>query len=204
MRLQHNISPPAPGRGGSRKRKRGATDDHTQGTSTPVASAVASLNPAVPNVTGFVTFKVESHTPSEAVDDPNEYIATVPKSKANGKQRRQLRGSQLQNRHSPSPEDEEEDGYASPSSEFLPPSLQAHFDENTGLVLGRTPAKVMYLVMKAKHRYVLDQHEQLKEQMRIMKDAVDAERNIKERTLDDLFHQMLGYAATYFPLMLLF
>lgn len=189
MRLQHNISPPAPGRGGSRKRKRGAADEHTQGTATPVASAATSLPPALPDVTGFVAFKVDPHTPSEAVDDAGDYFAPSAKGRANGRSRRSGRGSLLQ---APSPEEEEEEGYESTASDVLPPSLQPQFDETTGLVLGRTPAKVMYLLMKAKHRYVLDQQEQLQEQLQIMKNEAKKEGEIKEHVLDDLLQRMLG------------
>ena len=195
MRLQHNISPPAPGRGGSRKRKRGAADELTQGTSTPVASATTSLPPALPDVTGFVAFKVDPHTPSEAVDEAGDYFGASAKGRANGRSRRPPRGSQLP---AASPEEEEEEGYESTASDVLPPSLLLRYDETTGLVLGRTPAKAMYLLMKAKHRFVLEQQEQLQEQLQIAKNEAKKEVEIKEHVLDDLLQRMLGYIASFF------
>jgi hypothetical protein len=192
MRLQHNISPPAPGRGGSRKRKR-AADDQTQGTSTPVASVVVSPHPTLPNASGFIKFKVEPQTPSEAVEDGNEYFSVKGKGgAANGRQKRQPRASQLQTQTTPSPRNEEEDGYSTSSSDVLPPNLQSQFDESTGLVMGRTPAKIMYLLMKAKHRYALEQHDELQEHLRVLKNEIQTEKDMKEGTLDDLFRQMLG------------
>ncbi|KAF8966168.1 hypothetical protein BDZ97DRAFT_1809854 [Flammula alnicola] len=189
MRLQHSISPPAPGRGGSRKRKRGAGDDQTQGTSTPVASVVVSPPASLPNTSGFNTFKVEPHTPSEAVDDGDDYFSAARSKRGttNGRQRRQPRTSQLHAQHTPSPENEEEEGYTS--------SSDTHLNETTGLILGRTPAKVMYLLMKAKHRYALEQHEELLEQLRLMKVDMKKEKDMKEGTLDDLLRRMLGPEA---------
>ncbi|KAF9476148.1 hypothetical protein BDN70DRAFT_952425 [Pholiota conissans] len=194
MRLQHNISPPAPGRGGSRKRKR-AADDQTQGTSTPVASVVVSPHPTLPNATGFMKFKVEAQTPSEVVDDGNEYFSTKGKSgAANGRPKRQSRASQLQGQNTPL-EEEEEEGYSSSSSDALPPSLRSQLDESTGLVMGRTPAKIMYLLMKAKHKFAMEQHEELQEQLRILKNDMQTEKDIKEGTLDDYLRRMLGPEA---------
>ncbi|KAF8151751.1 hypothetical protein B0H34DRAFT_801434 [Crassisporium funariophilum] len=204
MRLQHNISPPAPGRGGSRKRKRGVADDGTQGTSTPVASVVSPPIP-IPNTGGFNTFKVEPRTPSEAVDDnglqdaKQDYLSNNRSLKApNGRQRRQTRQSLLQPQHTPSPDlqgAEEEEGYASSSSDTLPAHLQPQFNEATGLVMGRSPAMVMYLMMKAKHQYALDQHEVLLEQLRIIKGEMKKEKEEKEGALDQFFHRMLGEDA---------
>ncbi|KDR72931.1 hypothetical protein GALMADRAFT_158573 [Galerina marginata CBS 339.88] len=219
MRLQHNISPPAPGRGGSRKRKRGAADDQTQGTSTPVPSVVASVPSSIPpNASAFTTFKVEPHTPSEAgvVEEANHDYFNRGKTgpSTNGRQRRLPRASQLQlqPQHTPSPddvaqgqaqagvpggdeEDPDADGYLSSASDVLPPKLQAQLDETTGLVLGRTPAKVMYLFMKAKERYAVQQHEELKEQLRVAKSEMMKEKEAKEGVLDELLGRMLGPEA---------
>jgi len=111
MRLQHNISPPAPGRGGgSRKRKR-APDDQTH-----------------------------------------------------------------------------EDF---PSSDTLPPHLQSLIDDRTGLVLGRSPAMVMYLLMKAKHHCAHEQNELLLEQLKAVKVELKKEKDEKEASLDQFFQVML-------------
>lgn len=190
MRLQHNISPPAPGRGGSRKRKRG----EDQSTSTPVASALVTSS-SLPNSIGFNAFKVEPHTPSEHVDNDSNHERN--KTGANGWQRRQARTSQLQPQRTPSLDgqgDEEEDGYTSSASDILPVHLQEKLDESTGLIMGHTPTKVMYLLMKAKHRYALQQHELLLEQLRVTKLEMRKEKGEKESALDDLLQRMLGCA----------
>ena len=202
MRLQHDISPPAPGRGGSRKRKRGADD----GASTPNASAVASPPSTIPNATGFNTFKVDPNAISELIpEDYGDYEppAPAPKGKAgtNGRQKRQSRQTQVQ--HSPLADvpqatAEEDDGYMSSTSDVLPASLQAHLDESTGLVMGRTPAKVMYLLMKAKHRYAVEQNEVLKQQLNDAKMLLNEEKEEKEHALDELLHRMLGHVSCIF------
>ena len=134
MRLQHNILPPAPGRGGgSRKRKR-APGDQTQETSTPVAS-----------------------THNTPLSDMGE----------------------------------EEDGYTSSSSDTLPPHLQSLIDDKTGLVLGRSPAMVMYLLMKAKHHCAHEQNEMLLEQLKAVKVELKKEKDEKEASLSQFFQVML-------------
>ncbi|KAF8876614.1 hypothetical protein CPB84DRAFT_1795773 [Gymnopilus junonius] len=183
MRLQHHISPPAPGRGGSRKRKRGA-DDQTQGTATPV----------------------EPHTPSELgqenINDlSHDYFNTKNASKSgttNGRQRKPPKPSPLQPQHTPSAEDAqagEEEGYASSSSDALPPDLQARMDETTGLIMGKTPAKVMYLLMKAKHRYAMEQNTALADEFNLLRSEMQREKEEKEHTLDDLFQHSFGPEA---------
>lgn len=203
MRLQHNISPPAPGRGGSRKRKRGAEDEQTQGTSTPVESSTIFSPPINSDTSGINVLKVEPHTPVDSDVESNwseiyanigtkgveaATAATAPASTSNGRQRRHTRGSQ---KHA-AEGGEDEEGYTSSSSDILPPSLQSHFDETTGLVLGRTPAKAMYLLMKAKQRFALEQNQELLEQLRVAKLEMKREKEEKETTLDSLLRRMLG------------
>lgn len=203
MRLQHNISPPAPGRGGSRKRKRGA-DDQTQGTATPVASSVVVFPSApIPNTSGFTTFKVEPHTPSElGPEAANDDYFNAKNSKSgatNGRQRKPPRPSPLQPQHTPSPEEaqagEEEEGYASSSSDLLPADLQVRLDETTGLVMGKTPAKVMYLLMKAKHRYAMEQNTVLAEELNLVRNDIAKEKEAKETALDELLRREIGYVV---------
>ncbi|KAI0048157.1 hypothetical protein FA95DRAFT_1118052 [Auriscalpium vulgare] len=62
MRMQHNISPPAPGRGGSRKRKRSPSV-----TTTTASIPSGSANPST--ASSFATFKVEPQTASELDDE---------------------------------------------------------------------------------------------------------------------------------------
>ena len=197
MRLQHNISPPAPGRGGgSRKRKR-APDDQTQDTSTPVASTSLPVPYAIPNTSGFTTFKIQAQTPSEAMEgmefNPRHDSVSARSYKgANGRQKRQLRQNPLLPHNTPSSDmGEEEDGYTSSSSDTLPPHLQSLIDEKTGLVLGRSPAMVMYLLMKAKHHCAHEQNELLLEQLKAVKVDLKKEKDEKEASLDQFFQVML-------------
>ena len=158
MRLQHDISPPAPGRGGgSRKRKR-APDDQTQETLTPVTSV------SVPYA--------------------------IPKTRTNGRQKRQIRQNPLLPHNTPS-SDMGEDGYTSSSSDTLPPRLQLLIDDKTGLVLGRSPAMVKYLVMKAKHNCAHEQNEMLLEQLKAVRVELKKEKDEKEASLDQFFQVML-------------
>jgi len=158
MRLQHNISPPAPGRGGgSRKRKR-APDDQTD----------LEFNPRHGSLS-----------------------ARTPKTATNGRQKRQLRLNPLLPHNTPSSDIGEEDGYTSSSSDTLPPHLQSLIDDKTGLVLGRSPAMVMYLLMKAKHHCAHEQNELLLEQLKAVKVELKKEKDEKEASLDQFFQVML-------------
>ena len=197
MRLQHNISPPAPGRGGgSRKRKR-APDDQTQETSTPIASTSLPVPYTIPNTSGFTTFKIQARTPSEAMEDmeynPRHDSLSAPsyKTGANGRQKRQLRQNPLLPLNTPSSDMGEEDGYTSSSSDTLPPRLQSLIDDKTGLVLGRSPAMVMYLLMKAKHNRAREQNELLLEQLKAVKVELKEEKDEKDASLDQFFQVML-------------
>ena len=53
----------------------------------------------------------------------------------------------------------------------------------------------MYLLMKAKHRYALEQHEELIEQLRVMKKEKEREKELKEEALDQYFRAIAGYAS---------
>jgi hypothetical protein len=86
---------------------------------------------------------------------------------------------------------EEEDGYTSSSSDILPPRLQSLIDDKTGLVLGRSPAMVMYLLMKAKHNFAHERNELLLEQLKAVKVELKNEKDEKEASLDQFFQVML-------------
>lgn len=87
---------------------------------------------------------------------------------------------------------EEEEGYMSSASDALPASLMAHFDSSTGLVMGKSKTKVMYLVMKAKHQYVTEQNDLLSEELRDLRVELEREKAKKESALDELLHRTLG------------
>lgn len=93
--------------------------------------------------------------------------------------------------------DEDDAGYSSSSStsssnDTLPNHLVQHYDNTTGLVMGRTPAKAMYLCMKAKYRHAMEQNEGLQEQLRVMKAEGKRERELKEEVLDKVLRRVLG------------
>ncbi|KAF9524245.1 hypothetical protein CPB83DRAFT_861685 [Crepidotus variabilis] len=184
MRLQHNLTPPAPGRGGSRKRKRGGED-------------------------GFTTFKVDPATGESIPDEPVTEISGKPEpaltatpTKGRGATNGRSRRSNKQANRAPSPDvqpseagkpaGEEDDGYMSSASDALPPSLMQHYDENTGLVMGKSTAKAMYLLTKAKLRYMIEQHNLLTEELKAARMELEREKVEKETALDDLLHRMLG------------
>ncbi|KAJ2913079.1 hypothetical protein MD484_g7330, partial [Candolleomyces efflorescens] len=244
MRQQHNISPPAPGRGGSRKRKRGtAAADPAPDTPTP--APVPSPSSAVPGPSaiggGFNTFKIDSSIVSAPGIPPPPAPVPTPGSNSSGDpfdvepfmpdlnrlpaatRSRHHHHHHHQNtffahegptnghhtRRSPSPAtlppptistaamDENDAGYSSSSStsssnDTLPSHLVQHFDSTTGLVMGRTPAKAMYLCMKAKYRHAMEQNEGLQEQLRVMKAEGKRERELKEEVLDKVLRRVLG------------
>ncbi|KAF4621971.1 hypothetical protein D9613_009252 [Agrocybe pediades] len=202
MRVQHNIDPPAPGRGGSRKRKRGAGED-TPGTTTPVGSMAAASISA--NTSGFNKFRLESKISLALVsgdrlnESGHEYLKAGGSSIANGRAKRAPKPSPLHGQHTPSlvdPDDDaqalEEDDIDDSEMDELPPSLMAHYDESTGLVMGRTPAKAMYLVMKAKSLHAMKEREKLSEQLKVMQQEAERETKEKDNALDALLQRLLG------------
>jgi len=50
----------------------------------------------------------------------------------------------------------------------------------------------MYLLMKAKHRYALEQHEQLLEELRVMRAELKKEREEKEAAVDKVLRGIFG------------
>ncbi|KAF8742574.1 hypothetical protein AX14_003608 [Amanita brunnescens Koide BX004] len=164
MRQQHHIEPPAPGRGGSRKRKRNADE-----TAAPPVDAASATT------TGFNTFKVE---PDAGQDEFPHF--------ANGRSSRP---------GSPRP-GEEVDGDSSPE-DYLPAHLAQHLEPETGLVMGRTPAMIMYLLMKAKHRYALKENESLLEELRVARAELKREKDQKEMMLDRYLLSAFGQQAEH-------
>lgn len=207
--MQHNISPPAPGRGGSKKRKRPADDQPTTVAVHPSARVLSP--PPVPTAGGgaFSTFKVEqnpypdlsnsftTHRPAFDDDDLSHIRA------ANGfRSVSPLSPSYQPRPSSPDPNRHDEDeGYTSSTSDTLPAHLLPHYVPATNLVLGRTPSMVMYLLMKAKHKYALEQHESLLEELRIARAEMKKEKEEKERTLDEFLRGVFGWVRYFFALV---
>ena len=168
MRIQHNISPPLPGRGGNRKRKR-------EEQAEPAAPA------HTPDPYGYSTFKVEAQPDDEdgfrvsPVDGPG-HAARLPPSQTPVRQ------------FSPEPGAFEFD----PEDE-LPPHLLRQRDPATGLIMGRTYTQVQYMLMKAKHRWVLEQHEALVEELRVLRHEEKCWKERKDALLDELLRRQFGY-----------
>ncbi|KAJ6581880.1 hypothetical protein B0H19DRAFT_1116831 [Mycena capillaripes] len=193
MRLQHNIEPPLPGRGGSRKRKRNAEDAEKNPNTPPPP-------PTVPTQSSFSTFKVEPNPPLDT-EDPVAAVASttsVLDSRDFEEQRpRNPRLSPISAGMRTPPRVAEDNDDVLPSVDTLPPHLRARYNAAENLVMGRSPAMVMYLLMKAKHRYALQQHEQLMEELRVIRAELKREKDEKELALDNLLRGYFGSQAEH-------
>ncbi|KAJ7091568.1 hypothetical protein B0H15DRAFT_778476 [Mycena belliarum] len=192
MRLQHNISPPLPGRGGSRKRKRGAPEDPDKALNTPPPPPP---NAAVPVQSSFGSFKVDQSVPID-VDDPATFAATtsVMDPRDFEEHPRLTRLSPMSPGIGTPPAAclpaDDEDVPITPDA--LPPHLRARYSAADNTVLGRSPEMVLYLLAKAKHRYALQQHEQLLEELRVVRAELKREKDEKEVALDALLRGYFG------------
>lgn len=201
MRLQHNIDPPLPGRGGNRKRKRDEVGD-------------TALPPDIANPAGYSAFKVEGRTPSDAAhsgspglwehEEGSGYTPPVDERTNGDYFVRRVRGGTSAGpgaiQGSVTPEDAPVDVPTTVTIELedgltlsgLPAHLVAVMDPQTGKIHGRSPTMVKYLVMKAKHRYILEQHENLLEELRVMRNEERRARELKEEALDQVLRSCLG------------
>jgi len=162
MRIQHNIIPPAPGRGGNRKRKREEPE------ATPQTSG-----------DGYGSFKVD---PPEAAD----YEERLSPFDGNGDHPNGASG-----RRSASPDaDDDED-----QDEDTPARLMEQMDKTTGLIMGRTPVMVKYLIMKAKHQFALEEHANLIEELRMVRHEERCWRERKDALLDEVLKATFGPQA---------
>ncbi|KAL5514079.1 hypothetical protein ACEPAG_2840 [Sanghuangporus baumii] len=172
MRLQHNMSPPAPGRGGSRKRKR---DEEAETEGTP-ALKVEGNSPT--DLSAGVMWGDEERIGTTPQDERSEYLN--PSGNPRGRSPGAL---------SSTSDEEREDA--------LPEHLLQHKDPATGKIFGRSPAMVRYLVMKAKHRFALEQHESLLEELRVVRAEELRARELKEQALDEMIRIQLGPQAEF-------
>lgn len=164
MRIQHNISPPLPGRGGSRKRKREEPEP-----AAPQADA---------NQYGYATFKLDSNGNPDDPDDPRmdsvEFQNAMHPS-----------GSGIPRPGSPDPDDPDD------GRDDIPLYLLKQMDQG-GLIMGRTPTVVKYLIMKAKHQYAVEQHEALVEELRVLRKEERLWKERKDALMDELLHVHFG------------
>lgn len=163
--MQHNIIPPAPGRGGNRKRKR--EEPETQATND-----------------GYSTFKIDP--PDNGDFDDRLSPMDTNGEHVNGVGRRSI---------SPDLDDE------SDPDDGIPVHLAAQLDPNTGLIMGRSPSLVKYLIMKAKHGKAIEEHESLIEELRMVRHEEQIWRKRKDALLDEVLKQSFGYVdASFFDL----
>lgn len=73
-----------------------------------------------------------------------------------------------------------------------------HYDRSTGLVMGESKSKVMYLLMKAKHRYLMEQNDSLSEELSELKAELEREKVEKDSALDELLHRTLGCVVWFY------
>ncbi|KAH9015105.1 hypothetical protein EDB84DRAFT_795125 [Lactarius hengduanensis] len=123
---------------------------------------------AVSDPAGFSIFKVEPNTPSELL------IPAEPGGTPGADE-------YLNGGRSPSPSDE-----------GLPPYLAQDLDPATGLIRGRAPAMVKYLVMKAKVVFALEQHSTLMEELRVLRAEERSLRQEKDDALDSIMRREFG------------
>ncbi|KAF4596600.1 hypothetical protein EYR38_007987 [Pleurotus pulmonarius] len=220
MRLQHNISPPAPGRGASRKRKRNGgedANDSTRPSDTPNHEGNQRWSRHQPPdpASGFSQFKVEPHTPSEldgaAMQEGGE-SGSYFGPKGNGRTTNGTSLAQPQPKHgsmftrnSPPPSFSTAQSDLRPSSppsafDLLPKHLKEQFDDTTGTIMGRTPYQVLYLLTKAKYKYARDQQEELVAELAKAEMEMSRMTEDKERLVDDVLRALGGPEADKFIL----
>ena len=166
MRVQHNIIPPLPGRGGNRKRKR-EEPEPTQ----PQHGA-----------DGYSTFRVDDHHGEHHFDDGR----MSPFGDANGLVHHYPNGlGQRPISPDMSDDSDEEDN--------IPPYLLAMKDPETGLIMGRTPTMVKYILTKAKYEYALEEHSNLISELRVLRGEEKAWRQRKDALLDEVLRVLFGF-----------
>ncbi|KAJ3898451.1 hypothetical protein F5879DRAFT_980486 [Lentinula edodes] len=168
MRLQHSIEPPAPGRGGTRKRKRDET------------SPPPTNGAALASGSGFRTFKVEQPwSNSETMDEADLDYENYTRAEA---------------AHRRPPVDEEEES----ALDVLPAHLKSQFDSSSRRVMGRSPEMVMYILTKAKHKYALQRQEALLAELTLASAELNRVRGEKDAMMDRVLHATFGSQAEVF------
>ncbi|OSC96980.1 hypothetical protein PYCCODRAFT_1440594 [Trametes coccinea BRFM310] len=170
MRIQHNISPPLPGRGGNRKRKREEPDLAAQSQSQSQASEYPGYSSQ---------FKVDAH------GDDDEFRLSP------------IEGSSFASRLPPTPirQYTDEELFEYDPEDELPEHIQRLADPVTGLIMGRSHTQVRYMLMKAKHKWVLEQHEALLEELRVLRHEEKCWKERKDALLDELLRRQFGPQA---------
>ncbi|KAF8337603.1 uncharacterized protein EI90DRAFT_2909718 [Cantharellus anzutake] len=168
MRLQHNISPPLPGRG-NRKRKRPDPEELPSPSSTPAPGARGShvSQPGIPNekplendeddLGDFVDFEGNgTHT--------SPHAGTVPPHEMDG----------------------EED------LSDIPASLAQHYDSSRRTIFERRIPQVRYLITKAKFRWLLAEHQLLLDELDTVRKEEERMRASVDAVMDRVLVKELG------------
>jgi hypothetical protein len=129
-----------------------------------------------PSGDGYGTFKVD---PPEIVEEDRLSPFDVNGDHPNG----------VNGRRSVTPDDDDED-----EDDEIPAYLQEKMDPNTGLIFGKTPTMVRYLIMKAKHKHALEEHANLIEGLRMVRYEEQSWRERKDALLDEVLLATFGYA----------
>ncbi|KAJ3840326.1 hypothetical protein F5878DRAFT_659524 [Lentinula raphanica] len=161
MRLQHNIEPPAPGRGGTRKRKR------DEPSPPPTNGAALASGTSF----GYEQPWSNSELMDEADMDYENYL-------------------RVEAAHQAPPLDEEEQAF-----DALPAYLKSQYDPSTRRIMGRSPEMTMYILMKAKHKYALEQHEILVDELALANAELSRVRAEKDVMMDRVLHATFGPEA---------
>jgi hypothetical protein len=173
MRLQHSLSPPPPGRGGSKKRKRPEDDSAADESKIDPDAMALDADPSLP-ADAIAQIQANSNNNINGLRPP-----------------------------SPGSDDSEiEDPLTGPygpsgtSSSLglstLPPHLRHLVDPSTGLVAGRPPSMVKYLVAKAKFSWLKATHESLVEELRVSRAQEMRWREAKDLALETLMRHEIG------------
>ena len=175
LRHQHNKSPPAPGRGGSRKRKRLPGDIEV--------TAIPSTRSLTPTLS---TFAFALNPDGELMDFNNHARSTRSRSPS------PVRGRPH----------EEDEGYAPAPAplmyDVIPTQLWPFQDPSTGKIHGRSQSQVLYLLMKAKHAFAMQERERLKIELEHAQEQMQAERTKKEVMVDRVLYHLYGYVCIFF------
>jgi len=88
----------------------------------------------------------------------------------------------------------------SDDDEELPPQLAAAADPKTGLIYGRPPAMVKYMITKAKYQWITGEHQLLLGELEQLKQEQLALEHKKDLVLDEVLRTTFGAQAEAFVL----
>ncbi|KAH8827278.1 hypothetical protein DL96DRAFT_1242609 [Flagelloscypha sp. PMI_526] len=179
MRLQHDLDPPAPGRGSNRKRKRS-----TSGSPPRSVSPTAALDQEL----GISHLK----RPLQEDGDPVEEELRLAEQAYLRKKGQNVLPNTPNGQHENGTTEHED------AIDDLPPHLRSRVDPVTRTIDGRPVELVMYIITKAKYRYSVEHNDYL--QMELARATRDLEkaRREKDHALDDVLRATFGRGEARF------